>query len=61
MDAPVIGLFVGLLLGIALVVSSFPEMLLVALFGAIGYLVVKVIRGEIDVERYFRGTGRGQP
>ena len=52
------GLFVGLLLGIALVVAGFGEMLVVALFGAVGYLVMKVVQGELDPTDYIGGSGR---
>jgi hypothetical protein len=38
----------GLLLGLALVFGSFGEMLIVALFGAIGYVIAKILNGELD-------------
>jgi hypothetical protein len=44
-----IGLFTGLLLGIAYVVAGFGDMLIVALFGAIGVLVMKAVQGELDI------------
>ena len=40
----------GLLLGLALVFGSFGEMLIVALLGAIGYVIGKIIDGELDVQ-----------
>ena len=40
----------GLLLGLALVFGSFGEMLIVALFGAIGYVTAKILNGELDVQ-----------
>jgi hypothetical protein len=40
----------GLLLGLALVFGSFGEMLIVALFGAIGYAIAKILNGELDVQ-----------
>lgn len=43
-----IGLFVGLALAFALVFGGFGDMLIVALFGAVGYLTPKVIDGELD-------------
>jgi hypothetical protein len=49
MQPTVVGLFTGLLLGIALIIGDFSDMLVVAFFGAIGYLVMKVFEGEIDV------------
>lgn len=49
------GILTGLVLGLALVLEGFPEMLVVALFGAIGYLVVKIAEGELDLSRYIGG------
>jgi hypothetical protein len=40
---------VGLVLGLALVFGSFGDMLIVALFGAIGYLIAKLLNGELDL------------
>ena len=39
----------GLILGLALVFGSFGDMLIVALLGAIGYAVAKVLDGDLDV------------
>ncbi len=49
MRASVTGLFTGLILGLAYVLSSFGQMLVVALFGAIGLIVAKVLEGDLDV------------
>ena len=43
-----IGLFVGIALAFALVFGGFGDMLIVALFGAVGYFAPKVIDGELD-------------
>lgn len=43
-----IGLFVGFALAFALVFGGFGDMLIVALFGAVGYVAPKVIDGELD-------------
>ncbi len=40
---------VGLILGMALVFGSFGDMLVVALLGAIGFGVAKVIEGDVDL------------
>jgi hypothetical protein len=40
----------GLILGLALVVGNFGDMLIVALLGAIGYGVAKVLDGDMDVQ-----------
>jgi chromate transport protein ChrA len=44
-----VGIFVGLLLGLALVLTSFGEMLIVALGGIIGWVVMRVIEGDFDL------------
>lgn len=59
MQTSMVGLFVGLLLGIVLVLEGFGEMLIVALFGALGYVAVKVIEGELDLSEYV-GRSRGR-
>jgi hypothetical protein len=40
----------GLILGLALVFGSFGDMLIVALLGAIGYAIAKVLDGDLDVQ-----------
>lgn len=49
MQMTALGLFTGLILGLALIVGNFGDMLIVALFGAIGVVVVKVIEGDLDI------------
>ncbi len=49
MSPAITGLFVGLILGLALVLTSFGDMLIVAIFGAIGFAVAKVIDGDLDL------------
>jgi hypothetical protein len=39
----------GLILGLAVVFGSFGDMLIVALFGAIGYGMAKVLNGDLDL------------
>ncbi len=51
MQSTTIGLFAGLLLGLALVLGNFGDMLIVALFGAIGVVVMKVIEGDLDLSQ----------
>lgn len=43
------GLFTGLVLGFAFVLVGFGEMLVVALFGVVGFLIMKAVAGELDV------------
>ncbi|HEY3672798.1 MAG TPA: DUF2273 domain-containing protein [Acidimicrobiia bacterium] len=50
-----LGTIVGLILGLALAFGTFGQMLIVALFAAIGFVVAKVVEGEIDLSSYFSG------
>jgi hypothetical protein len=54
----VIGLFVGLALGFAAVFGGLSAFAVVAVFAAIGFVVGKVIEGEIDVSSYLSTRGR---
>lgn len=47
-----VGTIVGLGLGFAVVFASFADMLLVALFAAIGYVAAKAVDGDLDLRRY---------
>jgi hypothetical protein len=49
MRTPHVGLFLGAILGFALIVEGFGEMLIVALFAALGWLVASVLSGSIDL------------
>lgn len=53
-----VGLFVGLVLGLALAFEGFGAMLIVAFCGALGFVVVKVVEGEIDLTEYINGSRR---
>jgi hypothetical protein len=46
---PHVGLFLGAILGFALIVEGFGEMLIVALFAALGWLAASVLSGTIDL------------
>ena len=49
----------GLILGLALVFGNFGDMLIVALLGAVGYGVAKVLDGDTDVPGWLsRSRGR---
>ena len=50
-----IGVAVGLALGFALAFGSFGQMLIVALFAAIGYGVSKFFAGEVNLAPYVQG------
>ena len=43
-----LGLSVGFVLAFALVFGGFGDMLIVVLFGAVGFVVPKVVDGELD-------------
>jgi len=61
MQPTVVGLFVGLILGLALAFEGFGAMLIVAFCGAAGFIVVKVVQGEIDLTPYIGGDHRPAP
>jgi len=61
MQPTIVGLFVGLLLGLALAFDGFGSMLIVAFCGAVGYIVMKVMEGEIDLTQYLSGQNRKRP
>jgi hypothetical protein len=46
------GIVIGLALGLAVAFGNFGEMLIVALFGAIGFVVAKVLEGDLDLGPY---------
>ena len=49
MQRTLAGLFTGLILGFTFVLLGFGDMLVVALFGLIGTLVMKAVQGELDI------------
>lgn len=55
MQTKLAGLVVGLALGLAIALGGFTEACVVALFGLIGWLVAKVLDGELDVQQYIDG------
>ena len=59
MNRTAIATITGLVLGLALVFGNFGDMLIVGLFGLIGYVVAKVIDGDLDVQGWLsRGRYR---
>jgi hypothetical protein len=55
MNRIAIGILVGLALGFAVVFGSFGDMLIVALFGVLGYGIAKISQGDVDVVSYLSG------
>lgn len=49
MRTPHVGLFLGAILGFALILEGFGEMLIVALFAGLGWFIASVVSGSIDV------------
>lgn len=55
MSRTTLGTVVGLVLGVVVAFGTFGQMLIVALFGLIGYVVAKIAAGELDVSPYLNG------
>ena len=60
MNRTALATMTGLVLGLALVFGNFGDMLVVALFGAIGYGVAKVLDGSIDAQGWLSRSRRSQ-
>ena len=59
MNRTALATLTGLVLGLALVFGSFGDMLIVGLFGLIGYVIAKVLDGQLDVQGWLsRGRYR---
>lgn len=60
MTRTTVGVVIGLALGLALAFGSFGQMLIVALFAAVGFVVAKVLDGDLDLSPYLsrRRSGR---
>ena len=59
MNRPALATITGLVLGLALVFGSFGDMLIVGLFGLIGYVIAKVLDGDLDIQGWLsRGRYR---
>jgi uncharacterized membrane protein YeaQ/YmgE (transglycosylase-associated protein family) len=58
MHTTVIGLFCGLLLGLAWTTGGFEGLVVTAALGIIGFVVGKVIAGDVDLDQYLGGSRR---
>jgi hypothetical protein len=58
MNRTVLATLTGLILGLALVFGNFGDMLIVALFGAIGYGAAKVVAGDLDAQGWLSRARR---
>lgn len=56
MQTTTVGLFVGLILGLALALDGLGAMLIVAFTGLVGYVSAKVISGDLDLSDYVGGS-----
>jgi hypothetical protein len=61
MNGSQIGMILGALLGLALILEGFGEMLIVALFILIGWVVARVVQGDLDVGELIERTSRNRP
>ena len=60
MNRTALATITGLILGLVLVFGNFGDMLIVALFGAIGYGAAKVLDGDIDAQAWLSRSRRGR-
>ncbi len=60
MNRTALATITGLILGLTIVFGSFGDMLIVALFGAIGYGIAKVLDGDIDLAALTSRTPTGR-
>ena len=60
MNRTALATITGLVLGVILVFGDFGDMLIVALFGVIGYLAAKVLDGDIDAQAWLSRTRRSR-
>ena len=60
MTRTTLGIVIGLALGLALAFGSFGQMLIVALFAVIGFVVAKVLEGDLDLGSYMSRRREGR-
>lgn len=58
MSPSVLGLLVGIALGFAAAFGGFAAFATVAILAVIGFVVGKVVEGDIDLSPYLSGRGR---
>jgi hypothetical protein len=58
MNRTALATITGLVLGLALVFGNFGDMLIVALFGAIGYGAARVVAGDVDAQAWWLSRRR---
>ena len=60
MNRTALATITGLILGLVLAFGNFGDMLIVALFGAIGYGAAKILDGDIDAQAWLSRSRRGR-
>jgi hypothetical protein len=55
MSSPQFGLLLGAILGLALILEGFGDMLIVALIALVGWIVARVIEGDLDLNDVLSG------
>jgi hypothetical protein len=60
MTRTALGIFVGLALGLTVAFGSFGQMLIVALFAVAGFVVAKVLDGNLDLSPYMSRWRNGR-
>jgi hypothetical protein len=58
MNSTALATITGLVLGLALVFGNFGDMLIVALFGAVGYGAARVLAGDVDAQAWLSRNRR---
>lgn len=58
MSSNAIGLFAGLLLGVAFAAGGFSGFLIALVLGILGVLAVRVIEGDVDINQYFQNVSQ---
>jgi hypothetical protein len=56
-----VGLLLGAILGLALVLKDFGDMLIVGLVALVGWIVARVLEGELDLTEFLGGRNRNRP
>lgn len=58
MNPTVVGLFAGLILGLAGALGGFEAFAICLLLGAVGFVVGRVVEGQIDLGQLLGSSGR---
>jgi hypothetical protein len=61
MSPSIIGLFAGLLLGLAGVIGGFDAFAICLLLAAVGFVVGRVVEGQVDLSSLLGSSPRRQP